>query len=96
MGTGSELPVEAGHAPVDYEYLDPNAWTIAALASSPRVRLRPITNTQLPKPVPGTVFLKKRCRGRGMRYKVNGGAGMTDTTLVRAHDVGSVVQRARF
>jgi len=31
---------------VDYEYLDPNAWTIAALASSPRVRLRPITNTQ--------------------------------------------------
>ena len=31
---------------MDYEYLDPNAWTIAALASSPRVRLRPITNTQ--------------------------------------------------
>jgi hypothetical protein len=24
------------------------------------VRLRSITNTQLPKPVPGTVFLKKR------------------------------------
>jgi hypothetical protein len=40
----------------------PKAWTIAELTSSPQARLRPITNTQLPKAVPGTVFLKKRGR----------------------------------
>jgi hypothetical protein len=25
--TGSSLPANAGHAPVGYEYVDPNAWT---------------------------------------------------------------------
>jgi len=45
VAAGRHLSVKAGHAAADYEYIDPNV-TFAALASSPRVRLRSITNTQ--------------------------------------------------
>jgi len=31
--TGSLLPVQAEHAPAGYEYLNPNAWTFAALST---------------------------------------------------------------
>jgi len=38
--------VKAGHAPVGYEYSDANISMFTALASSLRVRLSSLTNTQ--------------------------------------------------